>query len=330
MNKKNFSFACWDYDRIQPLVNNSIKIEGIDLNWLNLPVEEIFFRTMRYQEFDIAELSLSSYLISKDKGISNYTAIPVFISRFFRHSNVFINVNSGINSPEDLKGKRIGIPEYQLTANLWIRGFLQHDYGVKPSDVHWLTGGQESPGRIEKVPLDLPVNIKIEAIEKNKTLNEMLENNEIDAFIGPRTPSCYLEGSPNVKRLFEDYLEVEKAYYKRTNIFPIMHVVAIKNDILKKHPWVAQNLYKAFVKAKNQTYESLTQTAALKVMLPFLVKEIEETKILMGEDYWPYGIEANKKTLEAAINYSLEQGLIKNKIDLKNLFVNSTFDSYKI
>lgn len=283
---------------------------------------------MRHQEFDISELSLSSYLIAKDRGYPKFTAIPVFVSRFFRHSGIFINTHAGIQEPADLLGKKVGIPEYQLTACLWIRGILQHEYGVHPADVSWYTGGQESPGRVEKVKLDLPPEIRIQRIEKDQTLNEMLEQGEIDALIAPRAPSSFLNGSSNVQRLFPDYVSVERDYFKRTGIFPIMHVVAVKDEILERHPWVAANLYQAFEEAKQKMYEGLQQTAALKVTLPWFVSEWENTKKLMGEDFWPYGIKKNRKTLEAAVTYSYEQGLIKQRLKIEDLFCQSTLEQY--
>lgn len=330
MSKLNLSFGCWDYDRIQALTNGAVQVNGISLNWLNMPVEETFWRMMRHQEFDVSELSLSSYLIAKDRGFPNVTAIPVFMSRSFRHSGIYINKNSGIKEPADLIGKRVGIPEYQLTACLWIRGILQHDYNVNPEDINWFTGGQESPGRIEKIKLDLPSDISIFPINEHQTLNEMLESGEIDALIAPRAPSCFLNGSQNVQRLFTDFVTVEKDYYQRTGIFPIMHVVAIKDKILKEHPWAAANLYQAFEEAKQKVYEGFKQTAALKVTLPWFTSEWEKTKELMGEDFWPYGLENNRKTLEAAVTYSYEQGLIKNKLKVEDLFATTTLEKYTL
>ncbi|WP_017728397.1 ABC transporter substrate-binding protein [Halalkalibacterium ligniniphilum] len=328
MTKLKLSFGCWDYDRIRALTDGTVKAEGIELNWLNMPVEETFWRMMRHQEFDVAELSFSSYLIARDRGFPNFSAIPVFMSRSFRHSGIYINNHAGIKEPADLIGKRIGIPEYQLSACVWIRGILHHEYGVSPSSVQWFTGGQEKAGRVEKIKLDLPSSISIEPIRDDQTLNEMLESGEIDAFIAPRAPSCFLKGSPNVSRLFSDHVAAEKEYFKKTGIFPIMHVVAIKDEILEKNPWVAANLYKAFVESKEKIYEGFHQTAALKVTLPWLVSEIERTKEIMGEDFWPYGLEQNRATLEAFVTYSYEQGLIKNKLAVDDLFVKSTLEEY--
>lgn len=330
MSKLQLSFGCWDYDRIRALTDGTVQPQGIELNWLNMPVEETFWRMMRHQEFDVSELSLSSFLIACDRGFPKFTAIPVFMSRSFRHSGIYINTQSGIEKPEDLKGKRVGIPEYQLSACVWIRGILQHEYGVAPSDMNWFTGGQEKPGRIEKIKLDLPEDVKIQPIGPEQTLNQMLESGELDALIAPRAPSSFLKGSPNVRRLFTNFEEEEKEYYKRTGIFPIMHVVAIKNDILEKHPWVALNLQKAFVEAKNKVYEGFNQTAALKVTLPWLTSEIERTKELMGDDFWPYGLEKNIKTIEAVLTYSYEQGLIKNKLKIEDLFAKSALEEYTL
>ncbi|WP_436663783.1 ABC transporter substrate-binding protein [Alicyclobacillus acidoterrestris] len=330
MKKLELSFACWNYDRIGALLDGTVCPKGIDLNYLNMEVEETFWRMMRHHEFDVAELSLSSYLIGKDRGTLPATAIPVFMSRSFRHSGIYVHTGAGIEVPSDLRGKRVGIPEYQLTACLWIRGILEHEYGVKPSDVHWFSGGEEKPGRIEKVALDLPKEIDIRPINASQTLNSMLEDGEIDALIAPRAPSSFLNGSPNVRRLFRDYVREEQMYYQKTQIFPIMHVIVIQDHILQQHPWVAMNLYQAFVAAKEKVYEGFRQTAALKVTLPWLVAEVERTKEIMGEDFWPYGIEQNRASLEAAILYSYEQGMIHRQIPLDELFVSSTFESFTI
>jgi len=331
MGKLNLSFGCWDYDRISPLINGDVSVKGIELNWLNMPVEETFFRMTRYQEFDVAEMSLSSYLIAKDRGYPKFTALPVFMSRMFRHSGIYIHTQKGISKPEDLKGKKVGIPEYQLSACVWIRGFLRDDYDVSPSDLYWFTGGQETPGRVEKISIQYPPDIHVSRIPEDRTLNEMLDAGEIDAFIAPRAPSCFMKGSPNVARLFPNFVEVEQDYYKRTGIFPIMHVVVVKDEILQKHPWAAQNLYQAFVEAKQKVYENLRQTAALKVTLPWLLVEVEKTRHILGEDFWPYGLtENNRKTLEAFIRYAHQDGLISKPLKVEELFAKETLEAYAI
>jgi len=246
MEKLTLSLACSNYDRIKALSDGTIKPVGINLIHLPLPVEEIFWRLVKYQEFDVSEMSLSSYLIAKERGLLDYTAIPVFPSRIFRHSCLFINNNSGIQSPADLKGKKMGVPEYQMTAALWIRGFLQHDYGVRAQDMYWYTGGLEQPGRHEKIALDLPSNINIQPIPADGTLNKMLAEGQIDALMTARAPSAFMKGTINIQRLFPNYVEIEKDYFLRTSYFPIMHLIVMKNDILTRHPWVACNLMTTF------------------------------------------------------------------------------------
>lgn len=315
---------------MKAIADGTVKPAGINLIYLSLPVEEIFWRLTKFQEFDVSEMSFSSYLIAKDRNLLDYTAIPVFPSRFFRHSCVFVNRHANIERPEDLRGKRMGVPEYQMTASLWIRGFLEHDYGVKARDLKWFTGGLEEKGREEKIKLNLPDDISIEAIGPDQTLNEMLESGEIDALMSARTPSSFGKGSPHITRLFPNYVEVEKDYYRRSGFFPIMHVIVVRNDVLEKHPWVASNLVAAFEKAKQAVYDSYNETAALKTTFPWQVHAHEEAKSLMSEDYWPYGIDKNRDTLEAAIQYSHEQGLTSRKRCLEELFAASTFGHFKI
>jgi len=328
MSKLNLSFACAPYDRIFPLINGLISPEGIQLIYLPLEVEEIFWRQLRHQEFDISEMSLSSYIISISYNDERFIAIPVFTSRMFRHSCVF--VNSKIETPEDLKGKIVGVPEYQLTAIVWMRGILQHEYGIHPSEIHWRYGGLETPGREEKVKIELPHDIDYKPIPQNRTLSEMLEKGEIDAIIAPRKPSCYIKGSSGVKRLFENYKQVEREFYTKTQIFPIMHTIVIKRSIYKAHPWVANSLYKAFLKSKEICLTNLKKVNALHAMIPWLNAEVEETIKLMGEDYWQYGIEKNLKTIETLCQYSFEQGLAKRRVSIDELFARETFDAYKV
>ncbi|MFD0678546.1 MULTISPECIES: ABC transporter substrate-binding protein [unclassified Paenibacillus] len=319
------SFACADYDRTQALANGSVKPAGIDLNYLKLPPEEVFFRMMRYEEFDMSELSASSYLIAKDRGYPKFTAIPVFPSRTFRHSAIYIHKDAGINKPEDLRGKRVGVPEYPVTALVWVRGLLQHEYGVHPSDMEWYWGGVDAPKRQgERVSIELPANIKLEAIGSAQTLNQMLLDKQIDAIISPRAPSAFVKGSSQVIRLFSDYVSAEKNYFQKTGIFPIMHFVVIKDEILEKHPWVAMSMLQAFIRAKELNYESLGQIGSLRVTLPWLAAELEQTKQLMGNDFWPYGMEKNRKALETLVTYAYEQGLIKRQLKVEELFTKST------
>jgi 4,5-dihydroxyphthalate decarboxylase len=324
------TLACWDYDRTRALIDGSVAPEGIELIYLNQPVEETFFRMMRYREFDCCEMSLSSYAASLHSENPPFIAIPVFPSRFFRHSCIFVSAKSGIRKPEELKGKRVGVPEYQMTAPVWIRGILSDDYGVKVTDVEHFSGGEEEPGRVEKLKLDVPSAIKLRAIPVDKTLSRMIADGEIDALVTARAPSTFTSRPDAVKRLFPNYMEVEKDYYRRTKIFPIMHTVVIRRDVYATNPWVAQSLYKAFTEAKAKAYALYDQTAALPAMVPWLIAQLEEARREMGADWWPYGLEPNRAVLETFLRYHHEQGLSKRRLSPEELFARETLESFKI
>eukprot|EP01012_Entosiphon_sulcatum_P022678 TRINITY_DN27651_c0_g1_i1.p3 TRINITY_DN27651_c0_g1~~TRINITY_DN27651_c0_g1_i1.p3 ORF type:complete len:331 (+),score=71.15 TRINITY_DN27651_c0_g1_i1:2437-3429(+) len=330
MSKLKLTFGCWNYDRTRALMDGSIRPDGIDLNYLNMPVEETFFRMLRHKEFDVAEMSLSSYTVSTFRDPKPFIAIPVFPSRFFRHSCIYINANSGIREPKDLIGKRVGNPEYQMTAPVWIRGILSDHYGVPVDSVTYVTGGEEEPGRSEKIKLDLPPNIKVEPIGPTQTLAQMLLDGEIDALYTARMPSSFLKGGGKVKRLFENYEEVERQYFKDTGIFPIMHTIGIRRELYEANRWVAQSMMKALVESQRRTYEDLYETAALKAMLPWLTSHVEQVKREMGEDFWPYGFEKNEKSLATFLRYHYEQGLSKRLLTPAELFAPETLESFKI
>ena len=328
--KLPLTIACWDYDRTQRLFNGEVPIEGCDPNFLNLPVEETFFRALRSAEFDVAELSMSSYTMLLSKGQSPYVAIPVFLSRAFRHSAIYVPAGSDIRQPADLRGRRVGVPEYQLTAPVWVRGILQDEYGVKPSELRWRTGGVETPGRHEKVQLSLPPEIDLASIPEGRTLNEMMLSGEIDALVAPRAPSAFhLPGRP-VRRLFEDFRSVEQAYFAKTGIFPIMHVVGVRRTLVEQHPWLAASLLKAFTRAKDLALAELGEVAALKVSLPWVVAEQEATVAAMGADFWSYGVPTNEKVLRAFLRYHHEQGLSKRLVDLDEMFAPGTREQFVI
>jgi 4,5-dihydroxyphthalate decarboxylase len=331
MSKLRLSLGCWNYDRTRALLEGRIQPDGIDLTYLDMPVEETFFRMLRHQEFDVAEMSLSSYAVSLFKEQRHFIAIPVFPSRFFRHSCIYVNTKSGIKEPKDLIGKKIGNPEYQMTAPVWIRGILQDEYGVPVDSPTYYTGGEEEPGRPEKLKLDLPPNIKVRPIGERDTLAAMLRDGDIDGFYTARMPSSYKAGGlGNVRRLFESYMEIEQAYYRKTRIFPIMHTVAIRRSLYEQYPWVAMSLYKAFVQSQRETYDDLYVTAALKAMLPWLTKHVEDARSLMGDDFWPYGFAPNRETLATFLRYHHEQGLSKRLLKPEELFAPETMESFKI
>ena len=324
------TLACWDYDRTRALMDGSVAPDGIELVYLNQPVEETFFRMMRYREYDASEMSLSSYVASLGSDNPPFIAIPAFPSRFFRHSCIFVSAKSGIRKPEDLKGRRIGVPEYQMTAPVWIRGILSDDYGVKVTDCEHFSGGEEEPGRDEKLKINVPSHIRLKAIPGDKTLSRMLADGELDAMVTARAPSTFHREPDKVKRLFPNYVEVEKDYYRRTRIFPPMHTVVIRRDVYAKNPWIAQSLYKAFTEAKARAYALYSQTAALPAMVPWLVAELEDARREMGEDWWPYGLEPNRKALETFLRYHHEQGLSKRLFKPEELFARETLSVYKL
>ena len=323
------SMTFCDYDRVQALADGRVGIEGCDPVHFNLDIHDIFFRAIRNQEFDVTELSFSSYMMMVARGSPPYRAIPVFLSRMFRHSAIYIRTDRGIKAPADLKGREVGVPEYQVTAALVARGLLSDEYGVKPSDIVWRTGGVEDPGRPEKLDLDLPPGITVRPVPTDRSLSGMLEAGEIDALIAPLPPSCFSRGAPGIGRLFPDFRAEEKAYFRKTGFYPIMHVAAIRATLVDEYPWLAGNLFEAFEKAKAIAMQRIKSHGAVRTTLPWLAAEVADTIALMGEDYWPYGVERNRIALENQTRYSFEQGLTPRKLAIEELFVPSTLEQSK-
>ncbi|TAJ73478.1 MAG: ABC transporter substrate-binding protein [Phenylobacterium sp.] len=330
MSKLRLTLACWDYDRTRALADGRVQAEGIDLNFLPLHVEETFFRMLRNREFDVAEMSLSSYCVSLMRDDPAFVAIPVFPSRFFRHACIFVSATSGITRPQDLVGKRFGVPEYQMTAPVWIRGILSDEYGVDPTSVKYFTGGEEEPGRDEKLKLNLPPAFSVTPIGPDQTLAQMLAEGEIDALHTARTPSTFYSRPDQVKRLFPNFVEAEKDYFRRTGIFPIMHVVAIRRPVYEANRWIAQSLFKAFSAAQRITYDNLAVTSAMTSMLPWQVAAVEEARAELGDDWWPYGFAKNRAVLDTFLRYHHEQGLSSRRLQPEELFAPETFEAFKI
>ena len=323
------TLACWDYDRTSALANGDIRPDGVDLTYLSLPVEETFFRMLRYREFDAAEMSLSSYVISLlDDG--PFIAIPAFTSRAFRHNGIYVNAASGIAEPGDLRGRVVGLAEYQLTANVWIRGILAEHHGVPVGSVRYRTGGLHEPGRVAKVTHDPPPGVQIEPIPADRTLADMLVTGEIDALYTPRTPRPFGQRHPGVRRLFTDPRPHEEQYYAATGIFPIMHVVVLRRDVYEARPWLAQSLYKAFEEARQAASRRMAETAASRYMLPWLYAEAERSRQLMGADFWSYGLAGNEAALGVFLRYSFDQGLARRMLAPAELFAPETRESYVI
>ncbi|MPZ82513.1 MAG: ABC transporter substrate-binding protein [Actinophytocola sp.] len=327
MSRLRLTLACGDYDRTRALEEGTVRPDGIELTYLRLPVEETFFRMLRHQEFEVAELSLSSYVVSLRSDPAPFVAIPVFTSRSFRHSSVYVNAAAGITTPEDLRGRTVGTPEFQLTASVWVRGILAEHHGVPVESMTHLTGGQERPGRIEKQALDLPGRIRVERAAADRTLSGMLASGELDALVTPRIPRPFAERDPRVRRLFPDVVAAEQAYFAATGIFPIMHVVVIRRDVHERWPWVAASLYKAFTLSKDDARARLYDSSALRFMLPWLNQHLEEAERTLGADYWSYGLGPNQDTLATFLRYHHEQGLSGRRLRPEELFAPESTES---
>ena len=316
MARLAITLACGDYDRTRALADGRVGVEGADLTVLTLSPEEIFFRMVRFEEFDVAEFSLSTYVLTAQRD-TPFVAIPVFPSRAFRHNGIYVHSGAGVVAPQDLVGRRVGVAEYQLTANVWIRGILADFHDVPVSSVRYVTGGLHQSGRQEKVTIPtLPEGVEVTGCPEGRTLSEMLVTGEIDALYTPRVPRPYLDGDPRVRRLFPDVRAAEESYYRQTRIFPIMHVVAIRRQVYQRSRWLASSLVKAFTQARDLAFSGLSETAALPYVLPWVYEEIGRVQALMGDDYWSYGLNpANRRVLSTFLRYAVEQGLAQDGIE---------------
>lgn len=324
------TIALWSNDRTRALEDGRVKIEGCDVTIFALKPEEMFLRAFGNQEFDVSELSMSNYLSVRSRGECPYIGLPVFPSRKFRHSGIYVRTDRGINRPEDLVGKIVGVPEYQVTASVWLRGMLQEKYGVRPSEIRWRTGGLEQAGREETVPITLPSDVELVPIGADQTLFAMIESGEIDALISPRPPTAFLRGAPSVRRLFDNYVEAERAYYRETGIFPIMHGMGLIESKAEKYPWLAFSLLKAFEESKAIAMAELRERQVCKVALPWLEAIVEEMQSLMGPDFWPFGVEANRTALDALSRYHHEQGLSPRRLDVDEMFARGCYTVVRV
>ena len=328
MSKLSLSVAVGPYDRTRALIDGSVQIDGVEPTCMTLPPEEIFFRALRHAEFDICELSLSSFTVKTAQGGGPYVGVPAFVSRMFRHTSIWVRTDR-IKKPEDLKGKRVGLPEYQLTANVWARAVLEEDYGVKPSDIHWIRGGIEDSDRPEKITISVPKDVRLHNAPAGKSISRLLADGEIDGFIAPRPPSLP-RNTPNVGWLFPDPAATASDYFKRTGIFPIMHLVGVRRTLVEQHPWLPGAVFKAFSQAKDKAVDMLADPSASKATLPFLEERVAQARALMSDDFWPYGFEANRKTLEAFLRHHHAQGLSSRLVKPEELFHPGTLESFKI
>jgi 4,5-dihydroxyphthalate decarboxylase len=316
----SLTLACQNYDHTRALADGTVRVEGADLSVVNIsPPSQIFLRMLNHEEFDVSEMSLSNYMIALSNDDRRFIALPVFPSRVFRHSYVWIHARAGIERPQDVAGKRVGIADYAMTALLFTRGFLAHEYGVRPEDIHWFRR------RREHVSIAPPAGIQIDNIAAGETLDGLLEAGKLDAVALTQPPRGFLEGSPNIRRLFAEPRSAEAEYYRKTKIFPIMHTVVMRRSVYEKQPALARNLVEAFQAAKKQSLERLEGDA---LALPWLNLDLEFAKRVMGEDIYAYGVQASLPTLEAATLYAHEQGLTKRKLEVRELFAPETLDLF--
>jgi len=318
MSGLRLTFACGPFDRTQALRDGTVKPEGIDLIYLAMQPAEIFWRMLQYNEFDMSEMSFANYSMLVAKGNAPYVAIPAFPSRVFRHGYFFINTTRGIEKPADLKGKRGGVPEYSQTASVYMRGLLQHEYGVHPRDIEWVQG------RADRLPHALPSDVRLTLAPAGTELGDLLERGELDFLMTANSPLSFRRGAPTVRRLFPNYAELEKDYYRRTRIYPIMHTIVIRRDVYERDPWVALSMYKALCRAKDHTYRWIVEGGSAKVTSAWLLPLLEEEQAIIGRDWFPYGIAQNRPSIEALLQYLHEQGLTDRRVALEELFVPST------
>lgn len=325
----SITLATGRYDRTAALQDGRVRPEGIALTCLALNVENIFWRMLRHREFDASELSFGGYVVRRGRGLDDIAAIPVFLSRSFRHSSIYVRRDGEISGPEDLRGRRVGVPEYQMTAAVWVRGILADDFGLLPREVEWVEGGLEEPGRQSAEPV-APAGVRIVPAPDGRSLSEMLVEGDLDALVTARTPAVFRRNGGPLVRLFSEPWVQEREYFRRTGIFPIMHTVGIRREVIDANPWIPQTLYRAFVEAKRLAQADLIQTSALPISLPFVLEHTATTEDLMGADPWPYGLEENRVTLETFVRYAVEQGLIAAAMPIEDLFVPSTHSTPRI
>lgn len=321
MAKLNLSLACWDYDRTRPLIDGRIKPEGIELDIKVLRPRETFPRMLEKREFHVSELSLASYVTLKGRGNCPFVAIPVALSKLFRHSCIYIRPDSGIHEPKDLRSKRVGTTQLGSTGVVFLNGMLQNEYGVTIRDIDWFIGGLNTPTQRPLIPLNLPPQVKAQFLPNGETLEGLLNSGEIDALFSLYIPELFLKRTPHIRRLFPNYKEIEQDYYSRTHIFPIMHTVVIRDDVHREHPWAAKALYRAFVAARDFALDGLYDTDALRLSLPWLIDHLEEARRAFGKDFWSYGIESNRPTWQAIGRYVYEQGLSPRVVSADELFL---------
>jgi 4,5-dihydroxyphthalate decarboxylase len=329
MAKLKLTLASSPYEHVRDFTSGEVQADGIEINYLNVQIEEMFHRFINFSEFDVSEISSGKYTSLISQGDNRFVGIPVFPSRVFRQSSLYLRSDSKIAKPEQLAGKTIGVPEWGQSASVYTRGWLHHDVGVPLADVKWVQGGVNQPGRKEKVKLNLPKGVQLTP-RADKSLTQMLLDGEIDCIMSAHAPELFEHGDKRIRRLFEDYRAVEEQYYKDTGVWPIMHLYAIRREVFEANPWVAQNLYKAFVKAKDRSLTRALEITACRMPFAWCYDAAEKARGLFGEDFYPYGIEPNRKTLEAFLLYGYEQGLFHRRVTAEELFPKEVQSEFRV
>ena len=329
--------AGYDYDRVRAIADGRVGLPNgrVAFDFQDIyTVNQSAFGSER--KYEVTELGLIPYITKfVNEDFRAYALVPVFISRIFRHRNVYVHVDAGIEKPEDLRGKRVGVPGYGSSSNTWIRGFLQDEYGVKPGEMQWIeTTKSSDKGPIssggfsafdgDESPYYFPADFPLVQGPPGVDESELLLSGGCDALITPITPKAFLEGNPNIRQLFRDVRTTEKNYFRKTGLFPIMHAVAIRTDAIDADPGLPRAVVEMYEKAKQIAYTNLESTTSLKVTLPWVTQEFEDTRELMGEDFWRYGIEPNRPELEAVMRYTHEQGLVGERRKFEEMFHAST------
>ncbi len=324
------SLAINDYDHVRDLVSGAVQPGGIDLTCFNLTVEEIFYRFLHHDEWDVSEISLGMSSSAVSRGDAPFILIPVFPSRVFRLSSIYVHADGPVRKPEDLAGKRIGVPEWGQTAGIYTRGWLTHQIGIPLADVDWYQSGVNHPGRVEAATLKLPDNIRLTHVDE-RSLTEMLFDKDLEAMFSAHPPDAFVAGDPRMVRLIPDYREAEETYFRDTGIFPIMHTVAVRRSVFEANPWVAMNLFKAFNEAKRRSVARILDLTASQIAVPWGNDNAEKTnKLIFGDgEYWPYGIEPSRVTLDSFLQFSFEQGLSHKKLEPEDLFPKETHTFFK-
>ena len=332
MNPLPLTLALGPYDHTRDVTDGSVRVEGVQLRTLDLPIEEIFYRFTLHREWDVSEMSMGKYIALRSQDDTSVMALPVFISRAFRHSMFYVREGSAIQRPEDLQGKRIGIPEWAQTAGIYARGYLSDYIGLKLKDIQWIQAGVNEPGRKEKVKLKLPEGMQYRNVP-DSSLNEMLLKGEIDAIMSARPPAAMGRG---IVRLMPDYQALEEQYFRDTNIYPIMHGLVLKGQVLEAHPWLGMNFYKAFLEAKTRSVERLSDVTASHAPVAWMAEYAARMRSVFGDDFFPYGLGAgrggdiNRATLTAFLKFGFEQGVCHRPLDVEELFPTQVLASYKV